>query len=61
MASNAEYLQRLINGMRAFSLQWGLVVNTNKTQIMLFIKSGRIIAETFTYNNIKLETVDKFV
>ena len=61
MANNAEDLQRLINGMAAYSLQWGLVVNTNKTQIIIFNKSGRIIAETFTYSNITLETVDKFV
>ena len=54
MANSAEDLQRLINGMAAFSYQWGLVVNTNKTQIRIFNKSGRIIADTFTYNNIKI-------
>ena len=61
MADNADYLQRLINGIAAFSLQWGLVVNTNKAEIMIFSKYMRIISETFTYNNINLKTLDKFV
>ena len=61
MASSAEDLQHIINEMASFSLQWGLVVNTDKTEIMIFNKAGRIISETFTYNEITLKTVDTFV
>ena len=42
MGNNAEDLQRLINGMATYSLQWGLVVNTNKTQIIIFNKSRQV-------------------
>ena len=51
MANSAEDLQHLINGMALFSLQWGLVVNTDKTEITTFNKAGRIISKP----------VDKFV
>ena len=61
MANSAEDLQHLINGMASFSLQWGLVVNTDKTEIMIFNKAGRLISETFTYNKVTLKTVDTFV
>ena len=58
MANSAEELQHLINGMAAFSLQWGLVVNTNKTEIMIFNKAGRLISETSTYNKVMWKTAD---
>ena len=52
IANSAEDLQHLIDGMASFSLQWGLVVNTDKTAIMIFNKAGRLISETFTYNKV---------
>ena len=54
MANYAIDLQRLINDMAAFSLQWGLVVK--KTEIMMFNKSGgdKIAG---TYKTINLKTV----
>ena len=61
MANSAEDLQHLINEVASFSLQWGLVVNTDKTEIMIFNKTGRLISETFTYNKVTLKTVDTFV
>ena len=60
MANNAEDLQGLINGMAVFSLQLGLVVNSDKTQIKIFNKSGRLLDDTFTYSTINLKTVDTF-
>ena len=61
IANSAEDLQHLINGMASFNLQWGLVVNTDKTEITMSNKAGRLISETFTYNKVTLKTVDTFV
>ena len=42
MTNNAKDLHYLINGMAAFSLQWGLVVNTGKTDRMFFLTKLRV-------------------
>ena len=51
MANNAQDVQHLINVMAAFSLQclWGLVVNTDKTEVMIFKKAGRLYQFKFVY------------
>jgi len=41
--------------------RWKLVVNTNKTKIMIFRKGGRLpINISFKYNNCEIEIVNKF-
>jgi hypothetical protein len=61
LANNASDLQYLFDRLMIYSLQWGLVVNTDKTMVMIFNKGGRLINELFTYKTTSLQTVDTVV
>ena len=61
LANNANDLQYLIDRLVTFSLQWGLVINTEETEVMIFNKAGRLLEEHFTCGTTQLKTVDKFI
>jgi len=41
-ANNAKELQESLDELLCYCQRWKLIVNTNKTKIMIFRKSGRI-------------------
>ena len=60
-ANNAKELQESLDELLCYCQRWKLIVNTNKTKIMGFRKSGRIPNNLrFTYNNAEIEIVTKF-
>ena len=56
---SAQTLQNMLHKLQAYSNEWGLKINTDKTKIMIFEK-GRRSEVHFHYNNIELEVVDSF-
>ena len=55
-ATNAKELQESLYELLYYCQRWKLIVNTNKTKIMFFRKSGRIPNNLrFTYNNAEIE------
>jgi hypothetical protein len=47
IALTKESLQRLINELETFCIEWGLTVNIKKTAVMVFNKSGRQLKESY--------------
>ena len=43
---NAESLQKMLDQLFAFGLEWGLSVNIKKTAVLVFNKSGRLLKES---------------
>ena len=43
---NAESLQKMLDQLFAFGLEWGLSVNITKTAVLVFNKSGRLLKES---------------
>ena len=58
LALNEESLQILLNQLKDFCDNWGLVVNMTKTQVMVFNRSGRKLKEsnTFKYGDLDIES-----
>ena len=61
LANSAADLQTLFDRLAQYSAQWGLVVNTKKTVVMIFNKAGRLLADRFKYNDTNLDTVNETV
>ena len=60
-AENADELQNGLNILHEYCNRWGLIVNTDKTKVMIFKKGGRNVQNcTFFYNGCELEVVNKF-
>lgn len=56
-----EDLQNALLALEDYCRRWKLTVNTDKTKIMVFRKGGRLPNNlNFTYNNVKIEIVNKF-
>ena len=57
-----EGLQRNINKVKDFYNKWGLVINTDKSKIMTFSKTGRLTKNKFKFNidNDELEYVKQY-
>ena len=62
LAMTERALQKLIDILQTFCEDWGLTVNTKKTKIMIFNKSGRLLApnEPFLLNNTEIESVNYY-
>lgn len=57
-----EELQNTLKLLEDYCSRWKLTVNTSKTKIMIFKKSGRLPANLrFTYNGAEIEIVNKFI
>ena len=50
IASDRNSLQRMINELRDYCELWGLVVNIEKTAIMIFNNSGRQLIESHSFH-----------
>ena len=59
MAHTLEDAQKLMNVLKCFCLQSGLIVNESKTKVML-IKTFKIENPCIVYNNQPLEVADSF-
>ena len=55
------YIQCLFNRLAEYSLQWGMVVNTDKTVAMIFNRKGEYIDRSFMYNGAPVRTVKSAV
>ena len=55
-------LQRMLNILYEYCSQWGLTVNMDKTAIMVFSKSGRLLKESndFLYGSNKINSVREY-
>ena len=51
LALNSMSLQKMLNTLESYCLEWGLSVNISKTATMVFNRAGRILKESknFTY------------
>jgi len=60
-AKSPEELQTNINLLHSYCKTWGLIVNTDKTKIMVFRKRGRLLAnEKWSFDGKELMVVDDF-
>ena len=61
VSQSAEGLQRAINRVHAFYLSLGLQINTSKTKVMIFNKSGKVLNNfQFSLDGNKLEITDSY-
>ena len=53
---NVESLQKMLEQLFAFGLEWGLSVNIKKTAVLVFNKSGRLLKEStgFFYGDTRI-------
>jgi len=57
-AESKDELQQRLDAMLEYCYRWKLVVNTRKTKIMIFKKSGRLPNNTvFNCDNVEIEIV----
>ena len=57
MAESPEQLQRALDGMAAYCKDNRLIVNRNKTKVVIFSRGKLRKIPNFTYNNTNLEVV----
>lgn len=62
MASDHDSLQLLLNALQRFCTEWGLTVNIDKTAIMVFNTSSRILNESqsFTYCDTRIPSTKTY-
>ena len=58
-AHSPQALQSLLNDLHMYCTTWNLIVNSNKTKIMIF-ERGRHSTFDFVYNDTVLDIVDNF-
>ena len=49
MSTTEEGLQRNIDKLQDFCTKWGLTINTNKSKVMTFSKTGRMVKDKFRF------------
>ena len=61
MLASKEGLQKCLDDLNIYCKKWKLEVNTDKTKILIFNKSGRLIKKHhFIFESEALETVQEF-
>ena len=60
-STTADGLQRCLDSLKTYADKWSLVVNIDKTKVLVFRRGNRAVTEKFYYDGAKLETVDEFV
>ena len=61
LSNSAVGLQNLLNKLEQFCDRWNLVVNVQKTKIMIFNKTGRLMKHMpFIYKNYHIELVNEY-
>ena len=60
-AESKDELQQSLDALLEYCNRWKLVVNTRKTSIMIFKKSGRLPNKAvFNFDNVEIEIVKNF-
>ena len=60
-AESPEGLQKMLNTLHSYTEEWSLSVNIPKTKVVVFRNGGKLHQdESWTYNNVDLETVNEF-
>ena len=62
LALDGPSLQRLIDVINDYCIQWGLTVNISKTAVLIFNKSGRLLKESlgFKYGSITIPSAKEY-
>ena len=60
LSESESGLQESINILQAHCEKIGMVINTNKSKVMIFNKSGKLLKHSFKLGNDKLETVKEY-
>ena len=60
ISESAEGLQHALDKIKEFSDKWLLRINTEKTKIMIFNKSGKLLKDGFTLGNVPLQNVNSY-
>ena len=59
-SETAEGLQLALDNLEVYSKKWQLKINCEKTKIMIFNKSGKLLHEKFTLGNEQLENTNSY-
>ena len=49
LSTTEEGLQRNIDRVHEYCINWGLVINTDKSKVMTFSKTGRMVKDKFRF------------
>ena len=61
LSNSSAGLQNLLNKFNSFCVRWDLTVNIDKTKIIIFNKSGKVLKNyKFMYNECKIELVNEY-
>ena len=60
ISESAEGLQHALDKIKEFSDKWLLNINTEKTKVMIFNKSGKLLKDKFTLGNVHLQNVNSY-
>ena len=60
ISESAEGLQHALDKIKEFSDKWLLKINTEKTKVMIFNKSGKLLNDGFTLGNVPLQNVNSY-
>ena len=59
ISESAEGLQHALDKIKEFSDKLLLKINTEKTKVMIFNKSGKLLKDKFTLGNVPLQNVNR--
>jgi hypothetical protein len=60
LSENADGLQLAMNKLNAYTEKWRLKINIEKSKLMIFNKTGRLLKEKFTLNKKIIENVKQY-
>ena len=60
LAESAEELQKALNAVNLYCIQWNLTVNTSKTKIVIFSKKKVTDFPAFLFGHSTIEVVDDY-
>lgn len=60
LSETKEGLQNALNKLHDYCLKWRLIINPDKSKVMIFNKSGRLYNEVFTIGTHLLENVKEY-
>ena len=60
LAKTESGLQKSIQGIEHFCLDWGIKVNTSKSKVLVFNKKGKFIKTNIHLSKTKLEDVQEY-
>ncbi len=60
LAKNEKDLQTSISGLERYCKKWGMLVNIDKTKIVVFNRGGKIVNTNIVYENTIINSVDSY-